>query len=178
MDRINEHHRVDRIQGAVLPLGHALKHFVGNGGDRGLRDHGAIDISQVRADVPVGHASGREGEHDVLDAAQAALTLLHDDRLKASRPVPGHVDLNRPALGGHRLRAVAVTGVATGGAATLVLLLAEVIGDLAVQSGLDNELGQLGQQSVLPVDAKTILTGLTHQLGNEFLINLRAPSPK
>lgn len=44
----------------------------------------------------------------------------------------------------------------------------------AVQSGLDNELGQLGQQSVLPVDAKTILTGLTHQLGNEFLINLRA----
>lgn len=122
----------------------------------------------------MGHAARRQREHDVFDAAQAALALLHDGRLERAGPVTRHVDLDRPALRRHRLRPDAVTRVPVGRATLFVFVIAEVAGDLAFERGLDDEFGQLGQQAVLPVDGDPVLTCLTDELGDQLLVDTRA----
>ena len=64
-------------------------------------------------------------------------------------------------------------GHSPGCASPFVLVIAQMVSDLALQSGLDYQLGQLGQQAVLPIKGQTARAGLTHQLGNHTLVNNR-----
>ena len=58
IDSIDEHHRVDPVEGAVLPLGHPVDHLVGDGGDGLLGHFRAVPLGQVRGDLTVGEALG------------------------------------------------------------------------------------------------------------------------
>src|SRR5215472_12015455 len=110
---VYEHRGVNRVERAGGPLGHLLEHPVGDPGD-GLLGHArAVNLLEVRADLPGCQALRVEGEHHLVDAVEATLPLLDDLRLEATRPIPWHLDLDlATVLGEHRLAAAAVTHVA------------------------------------------------------------------
>ncbi len=51
VDRVDEDHRIDGVEGPVLPFGHAVHDLVGDGGDRLPGDFGAVDLGQVGLDL-------------------------------------------------------------------------------------------------------------------------------
>lgn len=162
----DEHDRVHRVQRTVLPLVHPVEDLVGDRRDRGLRDLGAVHIGQVRGDITVRHPAGGQGQHDVFDAPEPAPALLHDHRFERAGAVPGYIDRDRVALGLDGLRTGAVTGVAVGVAA-FVLLVSEMVGQFPVEGRFDDDLGQLGQQPVLTIDRKALRAGLANELRDE-----------
>lgn len=176
MDAIHEDHRIHRVQGAVLPLGHPLQHLVRDRGDRRRRHVRAVDLGQVRADVTVRQSAGGQREHHVLHAAQPPRPLLHDARLERPGAVARHLDRHRPGLGQDRLRAGAVTAVAVGRATSLVRLVAQVVGNLPFQGGLQHQLRQLAQQPVLPGQIQPLLPGPGDQLRHQRPIHRRHPA--
>ena len=111
-------------------------------------------------------------EHDLIDPGQPALPLLHDHRLEGAVPVPGHLDLDLPGgLGQHRLGPGPVADVGRvpvlGGT---VLLMAQVLGHLLVQRGLQHALGELLEQPVRTGQGQALLLGQPDQLlGRQLL---------
>jgi len=57
-------------------------------------------------------------------------------------PVARYLQPNRSDIGKHRVRAVAVAGIATVAAGRVVLVIAQVVGQFAVQRGLQYPLRQ------------------------------------
>jgi hypothetical protein len=71
-------------------------------------------------------------------------------RLERARGVTRDLDLDRPDVGQHGLGPASVAGVAAAPADCIVLVIAQVIGDLAFQGRFQDPLGQLLQQPTLP----------------------------
>ena len=74
MDTVDEDHgpsclATGRVQGPILPFGHALDHPVGDRRDRGLEHLRPIHLRQVRADIPVGEPAGRQRQHHLINAS-------------------------------------------------------------------------------------------------------------
>ena len=112
-DRVQEHHRVDRVQRPGLPGLDLLQDGVGDPGDRLGRQLGPVDLPQVVDDVPHRHAVRVEADDHVVQAARDPPGPLGDqDRLERPRPVPRHLQRHRPDPGLHGLGDVAVAGVA------------------------------------------------------------------
>jgi hypothetical protein len=103
MDRIDEHRRVDRVEGPGLPIGHLGENPVGDVGDRVTRHLRAVDLREMRRDFPGSETLGGEGQHQVVDTIQAALALAHDLGIEGPVPVTRHVEHDRAHLGHHRL---------------------------------------------------------------------------
>jgi len=117
--------------------------------DRLLGHLRAIHLGQMGADLTSGQALRRQRQHHVLHTGQAALPLAHDLRLETAITIAGHVNRYRADLGQHRLTTGAVTTVATIAAGRIVLVVAQVVGDLTLQRRLQHPLGQLLQQPTL-----------------------------
>jgi hypothetical protein len=79
----------------------------------------AIHLGEMRGHLPHGQATGSQGQHDLIDAVQPPLALLHDDRLEPAGPVPRHV---HPVAGSSR-----------NGACPIVLVIAQVLRELDIQ---------------------------------------------
>lgn len=156
MDGVDEHHRTDRVEGAVLPFGHALEGLVGDRGDRLAGDVGAIDLGQVGLDLAGGQALRGQRDDRLVHAGQALLPLLDDLRLEGSVAVTRHGYLHRADVGEHGLRAGAVARVAAVPPCRIVLVIAEMVGDLALQGGLQQPLRQLLEQSALADRGSTV----------------------
>jgi hypothetical protein len=110
--RVDEHDRVDAIKRPRLPRGHLLDDRLGDPADRLLRDLGAIDVGQVRADLAGRQSLRSKRDHQLVDAGQPALPLPNDLRIERTLTVPRHFDLDRADIGQHRLRPRTVPGVA------------------------------------------------------------------
>ena len=97
-DGVDQQHRVDAVQGPVLPRQQVLDDGVGDPADGVPGDLGAVDLGQMRLDVAGGHALGVQRDHVPGQAVQAALTLAHRHRREARVAVPGdpQPDLGRP----------------------------------------------------------------------------------
>ncbi len=134
--RVDEDHRVDGVQRSSAPLGHLFQHQVGDPRDGVLADRGAVDVSEVRADLPGRQPSRGQRQHDLVDAVQPTLPLVHDLRLQAPVAVPRDVNPHRPELGEHRLRALAIAGVLPVAAGPVVLVIADVLGNLHLERGV------------------------------------------
>ena len=169
-DRVDEHHRVHPVQRPVLPLGHLLDDLVGDPGDGVLADRRAVHVGEMRGDLPGRQPARGQRQHDLVDPVQPSLPLPHDPRLERAVPVPGHLDLDRADLGQHRLRPGAVAGVAAVAAGRVVLVIAQVLGDLRLQGGLQHRLGQPGQQAARADQLDPFGAGLLHQLLRELLL--------
>ena len=63
------------LQGPVLPYGHTVHDLVGDRGDRLAGDVGAMNLGQVSADFPGGHAFRGQRQDHVLDTGQPPLPL-------------------------------------------------------------------------------------------------------
>jgi hypothetical protein len=156
-DRVDEHRGVDLVQRAGGPVVHLLNHLVGDPRDRLLRYRGPVDLSEVRADLPGGQALGIERQHDLVHLGQSSLPFAHDLRLERAGPIPRHVDLDwAGVLGQHRFRPGAVADIARSGTSRIVLLIAQVLGHLLAQRGLEHRLGQLLEQPVRTSQRQTL----------------------
>jgi hypothetical protein len=118
-----------------------------------------------------GQPLGRQGDHQLVHPGQAPLALAHDPRLERGVPVARDVDLHRPDLGQHRLGPVPVAGVAAITPDGVVAVVAEVVGDLALQRGLHQPLRQLGQQPCFAGQRQPAGTGPPGQPSDQLLID-------
>jgi hypothetical protein len=95
---------------------------------------------------------------------------VYDLWFEAAVAVAGPVDRYRADLGQHRLGSDAAAGVAAVLAGRVVLVIAEVVGDLSFQGRLHDQLGQPLQQAALAGQLQAIGPGLRYQLTDELLI--------
>src|SRR3954464_7670279 len=103
-DRVDEGRGVDLLLWPGGPGLHLLEHLVGDPGDRLLRDRGAVDLLEVRGDLPGGQAPGIQREHDLVDLTQPALSLADDHRLEGALAVSWDLELHLPGgVRQHRL---------------------------------------------------------------------------
>jgi hypothetical protein len=171
VDGVNQDHRIDGVQRAALPFGHALEDLVGDGGDGLPGDLGAIDLRKVGLDLTGGQALRGQRDHHLVDAGQALLSLLDDLRLEGAVPVAGHGYLHRSHVGQHGLGAFAVAGVTAILARRIMLVIAEVIADLTFERGLQQPLGQLLQQPALTGQPQALGLSPAHQLVDQLVVH-------
>ncbi len=170
VDGVDEDDRIDRVEGPGLPFSHALEDLVGDGGDSLAGDVGPIDLGQVGLDFAGGQAFGGQRDDHLVDPGQALLPLLDDLRFEGAVAVAGHGYLHRADVGQHG-GASAVAGVAAVLARRIVLVIAEVVGDLAFQGGLQEPLGQLLQQPALAGQLQALGLGPAHQLVDQLVVH-------
>src|SRR5689334_14071216 len=103
--------------------------------------------------------------------AQPPLPLAHDLRIETALTVPRHSNLDRPDIGEHRLGPTAVAGVPAILPGRVVLLIAEVVGNLPVQRGLEHPLRQLLQQTTFAGQLQTRCAGLLDQPADQLAIH-------
>jgi hypothetical protein len=127
--------------------------------------------AQVRGHLPGREPFRRQRQDQLVDPRQAPSALADDLGLEAAVAVAGHVNPHRPDLGQHRLAAVAVAGVPAIAAHGVMLAVAEVVGQLAFQGGLDQPLGELGQQPTLPGQLQPAVAGLPDQPVQQLLVD-------
>jgi len=110
--RVEEDHRVHRLQRSRLPGGHFGHGGVGDGADELRRHLGAVLLGQEALDLAHGHAARVHGHDLVVEAGEAAFVLGDEQRLEAALTVSRHLDAKRPVLGQNRLAGAAVAMVA------------------------------------------------------------------
>lgn len=173
VDGIDEHDRIHPVERPVLPLGHPVEDLVGDGGDRLLRHLGAVHLGQMGGDLPVRQTLGRQRQDQVVDPGQPTLPLAHDLRLERPGSVARDPDLDRADVGEHCLGPAAVTGVPAAPTGRVVLVVADVVGDLPVQRGLQDPLGQLLQQPALTGQLQPFTPGPIDQHRDQLLVRDR-----
>jgi hypothetical protein len=151
-ERVEEHDRVDVIERSGLPRPGVVHDRVGDPGNQVPADLHAVDLLQVRGDVPRRHSPGIEGEDLVIEALKTPLALSDDLRLKGSVSIPRRVDLHRAVVGDQRLRRRPVARVPRTARRLEVRFIAEMVSQLDLHRPLDQALGQLAQQATLAGD--------------------------
>ena len=174
--RVDEDHRIDRVQRPGLPLGQLLEHTVGDPRDQVRRDVHVIHLAQVRADIAGRHPARVQRDDPLAVPVQPGLPLAHDLRLEAPVAVAGHRQVDGPDIGEHGLRGGAVAAVAAAPPGRIVLLIAQVAGHLLGQRPLQHRPGHLGQQAVRAEQLRPFGMGLAQQLIRQLLIDKRPGS--
>jgi len=133
--------------------------------DRLLAHRCAVDLGEVRTDLPSRQTLGIQRQHDLIDTVQPPLPLAHDLRFERPSSVSWHVNLHVPArLGQHRLGPRALADVARPDTVRIMLFIAQVLGHLLAQRGLDHRLRQLLEQTVPAGQRQALLLGQPDQL--------------
>ena len=169
-DRVDEQHRIDRVEGPVAPVGHLLDHLVGDLGNGVPGDRGTVNLGEMCRDLPGRQPSCGQRQHDLVDPGQPPLTFLHDLGLEAGIGVAGHLDLHRADLGQDRLRPDPVTRVATIAADRIMLVIAEMGRHLLFQRGLQHPFGELVQQPARADQLHPLRSSLGEQLLGHLLL--------
>jgi hypothetical protein len=144
------YHRYD-TEAELLLAQQDLDDLVGDADDGVLGHRRAVDVGEMGADLPGGQPAGVQGKHHLVDIGQPSLPFLDDLRLEGARPVSRDLDLDRPArISEDGLGSGSVAGVATSTPRRGVLVVAEVLGHLLVQGGLDDRLGHRLEQPTRP----------------------------
>ncbi|GGP65236.1 hypothetical protein GCM10010185_42450 [Saccharothrix coeruleofusca] len=124
----------------------------------------------MRGDLPGGQSLGEQRDDHLVDTGEALLPLGHDPRFELGVAVARHVDLHRPDVGEDRLGAGAVARVAGTPPGRVVLVVAQVVGDLAFQGRLQQPLGQLLQHPALTGELQATGADPADQLVNQLLV--------
>jgi hypothetical protein len=125
----------------------------------------------VRLDLPGRQALRGQGDDQLIDPGEAFLPLRHDLRLEAGVAVAGHVHLDRTDVGEHSLGPVAIAGVTAVSARDVVAVIAQVVGELALERRLQQPLGQLLQQPALAGQLQPTRTGPGGEPVDQLLID-------
>ena len=108
-----------------------------------LGNRGAVDLGEVRRDLAGGQAFGVQRQHHLIDAGQPALALLDDLRLKRRGPIPWHIELDGPVVSVSTSWPGCRCEYCPARAGRVMLVIAQVLGHLLVERGLEHRLGQL-----------------------------------
>ena len=145
------------VSATPRPIVHLLDHLVGDPANRLLGDRRPVDLGEVRRDLPGRQTLGVQREHHLIDPGQPPLALLDDLGFKRRGLVPRHVDLNGACgLGQHRLGPGAVADVARPRTGRVVLFIAQVLGQLLIERGLEHRLSQLFEQPIGPSQGQAL----------------------
>ena len=137
-DRIDQDHRIHRIERPRLERLQVLNDRVSDPADRVPRHLGPVDLGEVGLDVAGRHPL-RVERHDVArQPVETTLSLAHRGRLEARVAVPRDSQLDLTDLGRHRLRCRPVTRVARVAASRSVTFVAEMVGHLDLQASLQH----------------------------------------
>src|SRR5699024_4288651 len=145
-DRIEVEHRVELLQRPRLPRGDLFQHRVGDVRDRLVRQIRAEGGGQVMLDVANRPPVIVEADDHVIQPAQAPPPLRDQARGERAGPIPRDLQLDRPELGLHRLRRGPVAGVGVLRRLAGALLIAQVAGQLGLQTPLERCLDQGGYE--------------------------------
>src|SRR5918994_1284325 len=168
--RVQIQDRVDRLQRPGLPGLHLLRDRVGDVGDRLVAELGAQGAFQMGLDVADRHPTRIEADDHVRQPADPALTLRHQPRVEGAVPVPRGGQLQITDLGAQPFTRRPVPGVPRPAPRRIVLLIAQMPGQLSLQTGLQHPLHQLRQKPALPGQLDPTLIDPVHQLVQETLI--------
>ena len=166
VDRVQEHHRVERLQRAVLPGGDFVQDRVGDVGDGLVRQLHPQGPREVVLDLPDGHSAGVQRDDLVLQPAEPAGALRDELGGERALPIAGLIQLHRADLGGHGLARSAIAVVSV--PATGVGIAAQMLGQLGAHAPLKDGLEHLVQKAVLASQLQPSRTGL-----GEYVINQR-----
>src|SRR4029450_13102650 len=101
------------------------------------------------------------------------LPFSHYFRLETGIPVPRHSDFHRPGPGEHGLGPVPIAGIPAITAHRIVLVIAEVVIQLALQRALHDHFRQLAQQPALTGQLQPAGAGPLAKLAQQLLISGR-----
>ena len=104
----------------------------------------------------------------------APLALLDQLGFEAAVPIPGHVQRDGADLGEHHLGSGAVAGVAAIAALGGVLVVAEMLGQLSFEPGLEHLLGQRGEHPVGSDQVQALLPRLLDEALGDLTVVVRA----
>jgi hypothetical protein len=135
-----------------LPRAGVIHDRVGDAADQIAPYAHAVDLSEVRFDIPRREPAGIEREDLLVEPLEPPLTLTNDLRLEAAVAVSRGVDLDWPVLGDQRLRCRTVAGVSRAAGRLQVRLETEVVGELDLHRALNQPLRQLRKQPARPDD--------------------------
>jgi hypothetical protein len=138
----------------LLPRSDVFDDGVGDAADQVAADLHAVDLVQVRLNVADRQATTVESEDLVVKALKAALALAHHLRLKRAPAIPRSLDRHRPVLGRKCLGRRAVARVAGAAGRLLVVLIAQMLGQLGAQRTLHESAREIGQQPAGPNDLR------------------------
>src|SRR4051812_40705084 len=124
-------------------------------------------------DLPGRQALGRQRQHHVVHASEAALVLAHDHRLERPIPITGDLDVDRTDIGDHRLGPRPIAAVATITALDGMLLIAEMTVHLALQAGLKDALREVPEKPARARQFDSLGTSSIDELLRELLIGNR-----
>ena len=130
-DRVDEDHRVERVQRSGGPLRELGGDLLRDPTDRVFGHLRAIDLVEMRRDLARRQPPRREGQHDLVDALEPALPLRDNDRLERTITIPGDLDLHWAYLGEHCLDPRPVPHIR--GHRRLTVTVAQVLRQLRVQ---------------------------------------------
>jgi hypothetical protein len=106
------------------------------------------------------------------------LPLLHDLRLEGTFPVSGHLDLDRSDIVDHGLRPLPVPRVAAVLPGWIMPVIAKTVRHLTLESGLQQPLRQLLEQTALTGHLQGLGLSLDNNLVQEPVIHSRWRGPR
>ncbi len=163
-DRVDQQHRIHRIEGPVLPHRHVGHDLVGDLRDRLPAHRRVIDLGQVRLDLAGREALRVQRDHVPRQALEPAPMLGDRHRRERALSVARHrqIDLADLGLDAFGRRPVArVRRPASLGGMTLV---AQMLGHLDLQAGLEHLAHQTRQQPPVAGQLHALSTRPGHQM--------------
>ena len=154
------------------PVAHVVHDRVGHARDQVAADLHAVDLEQVRLDIPRREPAAVEREDLLVEPDEPALALRDDLRLKAAVTIPRGIDLDLAVLGDQCLRRSPVARVASAAGRLAVRLIADTLGQLGLHRAFHQPLGQLRQDPAGPGDLL-----LRRRAGQQLIDQLVADPP-
>ena len=150
--RVEEDHRIDILKRPGGPRACVVHDRVGDLRDQLPADLHAVNLFQVRLDIPHREPAAVQRQDLVVEPLKAALALANDLRCEAAVAIPRRLDRHLPVLGHQRLRAGPVARVARPARRLLMRLIAQMVSQLDLHRPLHQSLGQRRQQPARPGD--------------------------
>src|SRR4029450_8603637 len=142
-----------------------LDHGIGDAADRVPGDVGPVDLSEMGLNVTGGHALRIQGDDVAGQAGETALALADRDRVEGAVAVPRHPQSDLADLGRHRLGVRALAAIAPPAPLDRVWLVADMVGHLDLEPGLEDLAHQSRQQPVVAGQFDTLGTSPVNELG-------------
>ena len=162
--RVAVHDRIHRVQRSGLPGLHLLSDRLGDVGDCFVAQLGTQGALQVGLNIPNRHPTRIQADDHVRQAANTARAFSHQPRLERPSAVPwgGQVDI--ADLSAQPFRGEPIPRIARSVTGSVMLLIAQMVGELSLQPGLQNPLHQLRQKPALTSQLHPIPVDAGHQI--------------
>lgn len=147
--RVEENHRIHRIERPALPLAYLLEYSVGDPADQIGGNLDRIQLQKMRLNLAHRQAAGVQADDPIIKTLKPGLPLGDDLGLEAAVSVPRHRDLDRAVIADYRLARRAVARVAAAAARRVALLVAQMLAQLGAKRALQKALLEFLEQPLL-----------------------------